>query len=94
MGGLIVERAWEAWFAESSQCFHLQEDCRGLRNANRTQCKPVCGACQHATQNQTPYAATHFLFEDQVGNLHTDATCGAVTGAMLEIRECKICKLR
>ena len=32
-----------------------------------------------------------FVFEDQLGNHHNDARCNAVTGPMVEIRQCKIC---
>ena len=42
-----------------------------------------CGACQWPTQQQRPFCKTT--------NLHTDPRCGAVTGTMLEIRQCKVC---
>ena len=85
------EPIWEAWFAESGQCFHRREDCRGLRNANRKQAKSICGVCQRATQQQRPYGRTTYLYEDQLMNLHTDSRCEAVTGVMMEIRQCKVC---
>ena len=34
----------------------------------------------------------NFIFEDQLGNHHVDARCEAVTGAMLEIRQCRLCQ--
>ena len=62
-----AEPAWEAWFAESGQCFHRREDCRGLRNANRKQVKAICGACQWSTQQQRPYCQTTYLYRGPGG---------------------------
>ena len=86
-----AEPTWQIWFAESSQCFHRRQDCRGLRNANRVRGHPVCGACQRAAQGQRSLMEASFVYEDQLGNHHTDARCRAVTGPMLEIRQCKVC---
>ena len=88
-----AEPIWQIWLAESSQCFHRQRSCRGLRNANRVREHPVRGACQRATQGQRSLREASFVYEDQLGNHHTDARCSAVAGPMLEIRQCKICGL-
>ena len=85
------EPTWKIWFAESSKCFHRQRSCRGLSKANRVHEQPVCGACQRATRGQRSLRETNFVYEDQLGNFHTDARCNAVTGPMTEIRQCKVC---
>ena len=85
------EPTWKIWFAESSQCFHRQQSCRGLRKANRVREQPVCGECQRATQGQRSLREASFVYEDQLGTFHTDARCNAVIGPMVEIRQCKIC---
>ena len=87
-----LDPPWEAWFAESSQCFHRRRECRRLRKANRVRGHPICGICQQSTREQNGLGAVNFIYEDQVGNFHTDARCKCVTGAMLEIRQCKLCK--
>ena len=89
-----LEAPWEAWFAESSQCFHRRRECRGLRNANRVKGHPICGRCQHVAQEQgqRSLAEVNYIFEDQLGTHHVDARCAAVTGTMLEIRQCKLCR--
>ena len=72
-----AEPTWQIWFAESSQCFHRRQDCRGLRNANRVRGHPVCGACQRAAQGQRGMMEASFVYEDQLGNHHIDARCRA-----------------
>ena len=85
---------WEVWFAESSQCFHRRQECRGLRKANRIQGHPICGRCQQVMEarGQRGLAEASHIFEDQLGTHHVDARCAAVTGTMLEIRQCKLCR--
>ena len=80
-----------AYFAPSGKRFHKVRDCRGLRNANEIEGIAICQACQHQTQGQRPYSQTLWLYQDEVDRLHTDPTCGAVTGAMLEVRACSFC---
>ena len=87
-----LDPPWEAWFAESSQCFHRRRECRGLRKANRVRGHPICGICQQSARGHSGLGVMDFIYEDQVGNFHTDTRCRAVTGAMLEIRQCKLCK--
>ena len=88
------EPTWEAWFAESGQCCHRREDCRG--NCGMPIASELAPSAEHARgprrgRGHMVRRPTCNMYEDQLGNLHTDPRCDGVTGTMLEIRQCKVC---
>ena len=76
--------------AGSGKCLHRRPNCRGLRNANVTQAKALCQACQTSTPGNAPVMRPPTCMRMR----WADPRCGGVVGSMLEVRGCKVCALR